>query len=349
MNSPFDIGIFGSGAWGTALAITWAEAGYRVALWSHPKELALELDRTRKHPRLPGAILGENIHVCSDIETALDAPLWVSALPTQVSPEVWQTQLEKCVKRPELLIHVSKGLLTKTHQRLSQALAEHFTCPIGAISGPTFADEVAVQKPTAAVLALPESVSEDRAVELQSQLSTRRFRLYLSRDITGVELCGALKNTLAIAAGLVESLGLGMNARAAMVTRGLAEMSRLVEKLGGRPETVMGLAGMGDLLLTATGPQSRNRRFGAMVGQGLSLGDAQGSMEEQVVEGVYTTQAALDLAQELGVELPITQEVARLIQGASPQEAVDRLMQRSLKAEFTPDSCPVPGSDPARP
>lgn len=235
--------------------------------------------------------------------------------------------------RPRILIHVSKGLLQKTHQRLSEALQPIFQTPIGVISGPSFADEVVREMPTAVVLALPAIIEDGCAIQLQALLATPRLRLYLSRDIIGVELCGALKNTLAIAAGLVESLGLGNNARAALLTRGLAEIGRLVEKLGGRPETVSGLAGMGDLFLTSTGPQSRNRRFGEMVGHGLSPSEAAESMNEQVVEGVYSTQAALDLAQEFSLELPITQEVARLIQGADPREAVERLMQRSLKSE----------------
>ena len=148
-----------------------------------------------------------------------------------------------------------------------------------------------------------------------------------------MELCGALKNVLAIAAGLVESLGLGHNAKAALMTRGLAEMARLVEKLGGRPETVMGLAGMGDLFLTATGPQSRNRRFGALVGAGRSPKAAAASMGEQVVEGVATTDAALALAQSVGVDLPITQVISHLLQGEDPHEAVSHLMGRSLKSE----------------
>jgi len=328
-----DLAIFGSGAWGTALAIAWARQGAHVALWGHPPEFVRELEETRKHPRLPGVDLPPTVVPLSNPEAAFEAPIWVSALPTQITPEVWQRLAKATTKRPELLIHVSKGLLQKNHQRISEALGPILEVPIGVLSGPSFADEVARDLPAAVVLALPEDIEDERARQLQALLATPRLRLYLSRDITGVELCGALKNTLAIAAGLVESLGFGNNARAALLTRGLAEMARLVEKLGGRPETVTGLAGMGDLLLTATGPQSRNRRFGEMVGHGTSPAKATAAMGEQVVEGVFTTDAALSLAKDYGVELPITLEVARLIKGADPQEAVARLMKRSLKSE----------------
>jgi len=328
-----DIAVFGAGAWGTALAMAWAREGAQVVLWGHPVSLVEELNQTRRHPRLPGAELPPSIVPVSAPDQAFKAPIWISALPTQISPQIWKNLASQTPLRPELLVHVSKGILQEGHQRLSEVLEPLLGVPVGVLSGPSFADEVALERPTAIVLALPPSLSEERAVLLQAQLSTPRLRLYLSRDRVGVELCGALKNTLAIAAGLVDSLGLGYNARAALVTRGLAEMTRLVECMGGRAETVMGLAGMGDLLLTATGPQSRNRRFGEMLGRGVTPGAASASMAEQVVEGVFTTQAALSLAEDMGIELPIAQEVARLIDGADPAEAVSRLMNRSLKSE----------------
>lgn len=328
-----ELAIFGSGAWGTALAMAWGRQGTKVALWSHPSPLARELADSRHHPRLGEAELPHTVTVLDEPESAFAAPIWVSALPTQVSPEVWQRLVGQTSLRPELLLHVSKGILQKGHHRLSEVLEPLIQVPVGVLSGPTFADEVAKGLPSALVLALPLTIEEDRAAQLQALLTTPRLRLYLSRDLVGVELCGALKNVLAIAAGLLESLGLGQNARAALLTRGLAEMARLVEALGGRSETVMGLAGMGDLLLTATGPQSRNRRFGALVGQGLSPAAATASLGEQVVEGAFTTEAALALAKAHGVELPITQEVDRLLRGADPHQAVDRLMKRSLKSE----------------
>jgi len=329
-----DLAVFGAGAWGTALSMAWAREGASVALWGHPAEVVEELVRTGRHPRLPGAELPPTvIPVASPVE-AFNAPLWISAIPTQFCPQAWAGLKSQAKNvRPELLIHASKGILQESHQRLSPLLESLLGVPIGVLSGPTFADEVARNLPATIVLALPESIDEDRARGLQALLATQRLRVYLSRDIVGVELCGALKNVLAIAAGLVESLELGHNAKAALMTRGLAEMARLVEKLGGRAETVMGLAGMGDLFLTATGPQSRNRRFGALVGSGHSPKAAAASMGEQVVEGVATTDAALALARSVGVELPITEEVSRLLQGADPLEAVSRLMKRSLKSE----------------
>ena len=169
--------------------------------------------------------------------------------------------------------------------------------------------------------------------DAKARLASEKLRIYLSRDVLGTELCGALKNVLAIAAGLVDGLGLGYNARAALITRGLAEMSRLVEVLGGQPATVMGLAGMGDLLLTATGPQSRNRTFGEKVGKGQSVEAARNALGGQVIEGMFTCEAALDLGREHGLELPIAAEVLRLLNGERPEEAVRRLMTRSLKSE----------------
>jgi glycerol-3-phosphate dehydrogenase (NAD(P)+) len=259
--------------------------------------------------------------------------LWVSALPTQVNPEVWADLAQRTPLRPELLIHVSKGILQGSHRRISETLEPILGVPVGVLSGPTFADEVSRNLPSAILLALPAAVEDERAKELQALLATPNLRVYLSRDVVGVEFCGAFKNILAIAAGLVEALGLGNNARAALITRGLAEMGRLVEVMGGRPETVMGLAGMGDLLLTATGAQSRNRRFGFMLGQGSTPEAATAALGNQVVEGAFTTEAALGLAQLMGVELPITREVARLLKGEDPLSAVNRLMQRSLKQE----------------
>jgi len=328
-----DIGVFGSGAWGTALAMTWARKGAKVALWGPFEEEMAQMAATRRHLRLKDVEFPEGLQTSDDPTHAFEAPLWVSAMPTQVTPEAWRGLLQRTPQRPELVVHVSKGILQSTHQTLSQALAGVFDVPVGALSGPSFADEVSLGVPTAIVLALPLTVSEERAKALQTQLASEKLRIYLSRDVLGTELCGALKNVLAIAAGLVDGLGLGYNARAALITRGLAEMSRLVEVLGGQPSTVMGLAGMGDLLLTATGPQSRNRTFGEKVGKGQSVEAARNALGGQVIEGMFTCEAALDLGREHGLELPIAAEVLRLLNGERPEEAVRRLMTRSLKSE----------------
>ena len=328
-----DIGVFGSGAWGTALALTWARAGAKVALWgSFPEEMAL-MAATRRHLRLKDVVFPDSLHTSNDPAEAFEAPLWISAMPTQVTPEAWAKLRPQAPRAPESVIHVSKGILQSTHQTLSQALAGVWDLPVGVLSGPSFADEVSRGVPTAIVLALPPSVPDARAQALQAQLSSEKLRIYLSRDVVGTELCGALKNTLAIAAGLVDGLKLGYNARAALITRGLAEMARLVEVLGGQPATVMGLAGMGDLLLTATGPQSRNRTFGELVGKGQSVAAARDALGGQVIEGMFTTEAALALAAAHGLDLPIAAEVQRLLNGERPEEAVRRLMTRSLKSE----------------
>lgn len=328
-----DIGVFGSGAWGTALAMTWARKGAQVALWGPFEEEMAQMAATRRHLRLKDVEFPAGLQTSDDPTDAFEAPLWISAMPTQVTPEAWRGLLPRTSQRPELVVHVSKGILQSTHQTLSQALAGVFDVPVGALSGPSFADEVSLGVPTAIVLALPLTVSEERAKALQARLASEKLRIYLSRDVLGTELCGALKNVLAIAAGLVDGLGLGYNARAALITRGLAEMSRLVEVLGGQPATVMGLAGMGDLLLTATGPQSRNRTFGEKVGKGQSVEAARNALGGQVIEGMFTCEAALDLGREHGLELPIAAEVLRLLNGERPEEAVRRLMTRSLKSE----------------
>ena len=328
-----DIGIFGSGAWGTALGITWARDGANVALWSGFPEEVAQLASTRRHSRLKDVSFPEKLQVTGDASKAFSAPLWISAMPTQVTPDAWRKLRPEAPAPPELVIHVSKGILQSTHGTLSQSLSGVLDVPVGALSGPTFADEVARGVPSAIVLALPPEVPDDRAEQLQAQLASDRLRIYLSRDVIGTELCGALKNVLAIAAGLVDGLKLGYNARAALITRGLAEMARLVEALGGQPSTVMGLAGMGDLLLTATGPQSRNRTFGELVGKGQTVAAARDALGGQTIEGMFTTQAALSLAEDVGVELPIASEVLRLLHGESPLEAVQRLMTRELKSE----------------
>jgi glycerol-3-phosphate dehydrogenase (NAD(P)+) len=333
MASRADIGVFGSGAWGTALAITWARAGAQVALWGpFPEEMA-QMAAARRHVRLKDVDFPEGLRTSDDPAEAFAAPLWISAMPTQVTPAAWRDLRPRAPQGPESVIHVSKGILQSTHQTLSQALTGVLDVPVGALSGPTFADEVSRGVPSAIVLALPVAVPDDRARALQAQLASEKLRIYLSRDVVGTELCGALKNVLAIAAGLVDGLGLGYNARAALITRGLAEMARLVEVLGGQSATVMGLAGMGDLLLTATGPQSRNRTFGELVGRGQSVDAARDALGGQVIEGMFTTEAALALAKEHQLDLPIASEVLRLLHGESPQEAVRRLMTRSLKSE----------------
>jgi glycerol-3-phosphate dehydrogenase (NAD(P)+) len=333
MTRRADIAVFGAGAWGTALSIAWARQGAKVDIWGHPPSLVATLLATRRHPSLADVELPPGVLPLQDPQEAFQAPLWVSALPTQVAPKVWADLAGRTPLRPELLVSVSKGILQGSFKRLSETLEPILGVPVGALSGPTFADEVSRNQPSAIVLALPAALGDDRAAELQALLATPFLRVYLSRDVPGVELCGAFKNVLSIAAGLIESLGLGNNARAALITRGLAEMARLVEAMGGNRETLMGLAGLGDLVLTATGPQSRNRTFGALVGKGMTPEAAAASLGNQVVEGVFTAEGALGMAHARGIELPITQEVVRLLQGADPRESVNRLMQRSLKPE----------------
>ncbi len=333
MSERPEIAIFGAGSWGSALAVAWSRGGMPVALWGRSRDKIEAMAESRRHPRLNSTELPPSLRPVWNAEEALKAPVWISCLPVQATPQAWGELRRQAPAMPELLIHSSKGILEAGHLTLSQALGPQLGLQVGVLSGPTFADEVAKGLPSAIVLALPDGVDSGRATALQHALATERLRVYLSQDVLGAELCGALKNVLAIAAGLVEGLGLGHNARAAMITRGLAEMARLVAALGGSPETVMGLAGMGDLMLTATGPQSRNRRLGAELAKGVGLEAAMASLGGQVAEGVFSTEAALALGASCGVELPITESVDRLLKGDSPQSAVERLMRRSLKSE----------------
>lgn len=328
------VAVVGAGSWGTTLADLLCTKGDDVTLWAYEPEVAEEISRRHRNDLfLPDAPLAPALRATNDLGAALDgAAVVVSAVPSHAVRRVME-RAAAGVRPDAVVVSATKGLEPGTRLRMSEVLGNLLPpgTAIVALSGPTFAREVYERQPTAAVVAA--AGSEATARRAQEALSARHFRLYTNDDVIGVELAGALKNVVAIAAGILDGLGVGHNARAALITRGLVEIGRLGAALGARPSTFAGLAGMGDLLLTATGPLSRNRSLGVEVGQGRTLEQVRGR-RLSVAEGVETARTALGLAAQAGVELPIAQEVVGvLFEGRSPREAIARLMERSLKSE----------------
>jgi glycerol-3-phosphate dehydrogenase (NAD(P)+) len=329
------IAIIGAGNWGTALAATAANMGHRVMLWAYEREV-VESIRARHENELfmAGIKLPESIAVTGELGEALEnAEIVLTVMPSHVCRGLYEQMLVHL--RPEqVFVSATKGLEGDHLMRMSEVIrsvvGQKFAPRLCALSGPSFAREVIRGDPTAVVVA-----SEDReaARQVQHEFSSRVLRLYTSTDVVGVELGGAVKNVIAIAAGVVEGLGLGHNPTAALITRGLAEISRLACACGARRETLAGLAGMGDLVLTCTGDLSRNRTVGVELGKGRKLPDIIGAMR-MVAEGVKTTRATVALAARHGIEMPITQQVNRVLEGEiSPRAAIRELMERTLKEE----------------
>jgi glycerol-3-phosphate dehydrogenase (NAD(P)+) len=326
-----NITILGAGAWGTALAIKFATR-HTVTLWLRDGAKAAELRATRRNQRyLPDDPLPDALHIETDWEAAMaTADLVLCVTPTSGLREAAR---RVGASRPGLpFIWACKGLEAASAKLPHQVVREELpaTTPCGALSGPSFAQEVARGLPTAVTLA---SAHADFAQETARALHSSRFRIYSSQDIVGVEVGGAVKNVMAIATGISDGLALGLNARAALMTRGLAEMARFGQAMGGRLETLMGLSGVGDLILTCTGDLSRNRRVGLQLAQGLGI-DAIIADLGHVAEGVYTAREVMRMAQSLQVEMPITEAVCRLIyDGLKAQEAIDMLLAREPRAE----------------
>ena len=324
--------VVGGGAWGTALANLLAAKGDEVVLWAYEAEVADGINqRHRNDVFLPDAPLVPALRATHDVHAAVrDAELIVSAAPSHAVRAVMGAAAPS-IRTPALIVSASKGLEPQGLKRMTEVLAEAVPgCVPVALSGPTFAREVYERQPTAATVAATDHAA---AVRAQAAMSTGHFRLYTSDDPVGVELAGALKNVIAIAAGILEGLGLGSNPRAALITRGLAEMTRLGVTLGAKPLTFAGLSGMGDLVLTATGPLSRNRSLGVELGKGRTLAEIQAG-RVTVAEGVGTAKVAVALAERTGVELPIAREVARvLFDGKPARQAIGELMERALKSE----------------
>jgi len=331
------IAILGGGSWGTALGIVLSRAHrkHEISLWVHDPALAETIARDRENRTyLPGHPLARDVRVTAHVREAVaGAQMLIGAIPTAHARAVYSAAAAH-VSPEGIFVSASKGLEPDTHKRMSEVIGEvlalRFAPRLAVLSGPSFAAEAAKGEPTAVVLA---SHDEALASELQREFAAPNFRLYTNEDVLGVELAGAMKNVIAIAAGVCQGLGLGSNPLAALITRGLAEMSRLAAALGAQPETLMGLAGLGDLVLTCTGALSRNRQVGIELGKGRSLGEILAGMR-MIAEGVGTTAALLALAREAKVELPITEQVnAILHHGKSPREAIRDIMDRPQKRE----------------
>ena len=333
------IAIIGAGSYGTALALAAARAGQQVRLWAHDPEVAAALARERQNPvYLPGFALPETIGPTNELAAAINgAECVLTVVPSHVCREVYKQMLPHL--RPQMILasatkgielNAPDGAQRRIEEVVRDVLRDHFEPRYVALSGPTFAAEVARDEPSAIVAA---SSAPAWAAVVQAALSSRRFRVYTNNDVTGVEIGGAVKNVMAIATGTVNGLGLGYNSAAAPVTRGLVEMTRLAVKLGGRAETLAGLAGMGDLVLTCFGALSRNRHVGYELGRGRSLAEIVGETRE-VAEGVKTARATHELAARLGVEMPLTTGVYQMLyDGKAPQELLAELMERPLKGE----------------
>jgi len=332
------IAIMGSGAWGTAIALSLASrGGHELTLWSHSPEVSeMITERGENTVFLPGFPVPKSIRATPNIEEALrDAEIVVSVMPSHHVRASYE-QFASHLRAGQLLISATKGIEDGTLLRMSEVIADvlvnsGLSLPIGVLSGPSFAQEVAAGFPTAITVASQNSELVARA---QHDFGSQTLRLYTNEDVVGVELGGALKNVIAIAAGIVSGLGLGHNSAAALITRGIAETTRLAVACGGRSETLSGLSGIGDLVLTCTGSLSRNRTVGIELGKGCKLAGILAGLHGKVAEGVRTTSAALGLARRYGVEMPITEQVAAILQeDKSPLDAMRELMSRPGRDE----------------
>ena len=333
------IAIIGAGAWGTAISVVLGRKGvHHVRLWAHEPEVCESINLRHVNDLfLPGELIPEGVSASNTLEDVLrSAEIVVSVMPSHHARRLFQAMLPHL--NPEMLfVSAAKGIENDSFLRMTEVITElvisgkGFRPRLGAISGPTFAKEVARGNPTAITVA---STDKELAGRIQNDFSDPRFRIYTNDDVVAVELGGALKNVVAIAAGVCDGLNLGHNSIAALITRGLAEITRLAVACGGRAETMAGLAGLGDLVLTCTGGLSRNRAVGVELGQGRRLDDIITGMHGMVAEGVLTTNAAVGLAHKMGVEMPITEQMhAVLQQGKSVHDAIRDLMRRPSTSE----------------
>jgi len=330
------IGVIGGGSWGTALAKLLAELDHDVVIWCREPELCTAINTTRENPEyLPGFPLPARLRATSDLGAAVTgAALLVAVTPSHALREVMERARPHVTGTP-YLVSASKGIEDGTLARMSEVLLDVFgpaaRSRIAALSGPSFAREVAAGMPTAVTTAAHDPAT---ATAVQTIFRAATFRVYTAEDIVGVEIGGAVKNLIAIAAGISDGLGLGHSSRAALITRGVAEIARLVGKLGGNPRTVSGLSGVGDLVLTCTGDLSRNRTVGLRLGKGEKLADVVASMT-MIAEGVHNSLTVCALAARAGVEMPIAEQVRLMLHAGKPaSEALIDLLRRSAKPEF---------------
>jgi len=329
------IGVVGAGAWGTALANLLAEKGFQVDLWAYETEVCVDIMESRQNKLfLPDIRLSENLRPSNNLgEVAAGKEILLLVMPSHVFRSI-SVNLVHYPSEKTIIVSASKGIENKTHLTmtgvLQQLLPPRLHDQIAAISGPSFAKEVAKRIPTAITVAARRSKVAEK---IQATFATPYFRVYTSHDVIGAELGGAVKNVMAIAAGISDGLGLGLNTRAALITRGVAEIQRLGSRLGANPKTFMGMAGMGDLVLTCTGTLSRNWTVGNKLGHGMKL-DSIISETRTVAEGVKTTKSVYNMSQKLGVEMPIVEQVYRILyEDLDPKEALNILMSRVLRHE----------------
>jgi len=335
-DDPTRIGVVGAGSWGTVLADLLATKGHPIDLWVYEREVAdqIRFDRENK-VFLPGIRLSEDLNPTNNLEKVVSGKdLILLVVPSHVMRETAE-KMRGCLKPSAILVSASKGIEIKTHLTmtgiLKEVLADVPKGQIASLSGPSFAREVAQQMPTVVTAASSDAGVSQR---IQHVFSTPYFRVYTNDDALGVELGGATKNVIAIAAGIVDGLGLGLNTRAALISRGLTEIRRLGLKLGANPRTFTGLAGIGDLLLTCTGDLSRNHTVGKLIGQGKALDDILSDMR-MVAEGVRSAKSVYNLSRKIGVEMPISHHVYHILyDGLSPKKALVDLMTRELKQEL---------------
>jgi len=331
------ITVLGSGAWGTAIALSLhRRGGHQVALWAHSHELEQQIADSRENAQfLPGFPIPSAIRVTADSDAIKAADILVSVIPSEfLRPTLLRVRTQ--MRAGQFVVSATKGIEERTLFRMTQVLSATLEpagllLSIGALSGPSFALEVAQGQPTAVTVAFSDP---EIAALIQQEFSSETLRLYTSTDVIGVELGGALKNVIAIAAGISAGVGLGHNSTAALITRGMAEITRLAVACGARRETLAGLSGIGDLVLTCTGSLSRNRTVGEQLGQGRKLPEILESLGGKVAEGVLTSRAALGLACRHGVEMPITEQMELILnEGKDPREAIRDLMMRPGKGE----------------
>jgi glycerol-3-phosphate dehydrogenase (NAD(P)+) len=331
------VAVLGAGSWGTALACLLARNGHPVTFWGHDAARLAVLERNRENARyLPGVRFPDNLHAQADLGAVARSHARLLVVVPSHAFRATLAQLAPNVQRDAILAWATKGLEPGSGKLLSEVVREVLNERVapGVISGPTFAREVAMGLPTAFTVASPR---REVAEQIAGWFRNERVRVYTSDDMAGVQLGGSIKNVIAIAAGVSDGLGFGANARAALVTRGLAELTRLGVALGGRKETFIGLAGAGDLILTCTDNTSRNRRLGVALGQGKRLNDALAEIGQEV-EGVATARELYQLARRQHIEMPITEQVYRVLhEGVAPAQAVEALLKREPRAENSQD------------
>ena len=329
-----NVGVMGAGSWGTALALLLHSDGHQVTVWSINEEEVEMLSKEREHKsKLPGVKIPEDMVFTSDMETAIkEKDFLVLAVPSAFTRGTAR-RMKPFVGERQIIVDVAKGIEEDTLMTLSQQIEEEIPqADVAVLSGPSHAEEVGRGLPTAVVIG---AKTEETARYLQEMFMNHVFRVYISSDMLGMELGGALKNVIALAAGIADGMGYGDNTKAALITRGIAEIARLGVKMGGALESFTGLTGIGDLIVTCASVHSRNRKAGYLMGQGKTMEEAMAEVK-MVVEGVYSAKAAAKLGKKYGVALPIVDKVNEvLFEGKDPKEAVDELMLRDSKAEHS--------------